>query len=141
MREKTRLKVEGLVIGQRRDGKNRYDEAAKSRLMSLCAGGVASVAAIALANGVNPNVLHRWLTIERTRADVDAGAQETQLLPVVVAEENDDPRAASSCADAKSGDDAGIDLEIELARGTLRFRHPFDEKLLRLIASTLGPRC
>ena len=141
MREKTRLKVEGLVTGQRRDGKNRYDEAAKSRLMSLCAEGVASVAAIALANGVNPNVLHRWLTIERTRVDVDAGTQETRLLPVVVAEENDDPGAASSCADAKSGDDAGIDLEIEFARGTLRLRHPFDEKLLRLIASTLGPRC
>ncbi len=124
MREKTRLKVEGLVTGQRRDGKNRYDEAAKSRLMSLCAEGAASVAAIALANGVNPNVSHRWLTIERTRAAVDAGAKEAQLLPVVVAEENDDPKAASWCADAKSGDDAGIDLEIKIARGTLRFRHP-----------------
>ena len=142
MREKTRLKVEALVIGQRRDGKNRYDEVAKSRLMSLCDEGVASVAAIALANGVNPNVLHRWISLERTRGHMDAGAQVAQqLLPVVVAEDGDDPRAAPSCADAKSDNAAGIDLEIEFARGTLRLRQPLDEKLLRLIANALGRRC
>ena len=109
--------------------------------MSLCEEGVASVAAIALANGVNPNVLHRWISLERTRGNVDAGAQVAQLLPVVVAEDGDDQRPAPSSADAKSDDDAGVDLEIEFARGTLRLRHRLDEKLLRLIANTLGPRC
>jgi len=141
MREKTRLKAEGLITGRRRDGKNYYDETGKRRLLSLCEEGSASVAAIALANGVNPNVLHRWLTIERTRGHVDAGAQVARLLPVVVAEDGDEQRPAPSCADAKSDDDAGIDLEIEFARGTLRLRQPLDEKLLRLIANTLGPRC
>lgn len=152
MREKTRLKVEGLVIGRRRDGKNRYDDAARRRLMSLCDEGVGSVAAIALANGVNPNVLHRWIALERTRGHVDADSNERapRLLPVLTSDDVEGAREvsgsalvaeASTLSTASTTPDVVAEIVIEFARATLRVRQPLDAKLLAMIADVLSPRC
>jgi transposase-like protein len=143
MREKTRLKVEGLITGRRRDGKNFYDETAKRKLMRLCEEGVASVAAIALANDVNPNVLHRWLTIERRRGHVDAATEErvSHLLPVVIEENMGAPGTEPCETDVQPNPVEEVELEIEFARGTLRFRQPLDQRLLQMITDTLASRC
>ena len=53
MSEDRGYRVEGLVVGTRRDGKRRYDESAKARLIGLCMQPGASVAAIAVSNGLN----------------------------------------------------------------------------------------
>ena len=85
-----RYRVEGLVVGRRRDGKRRYSESGKQALIGLCQQPGASVAAIAVANGLNPNVVRRWLSLAQPgRTFVNERA--ATLLPVMLAAEEPVP--------------------------------------------------
>ncbi len=136
----TNLRVEGLITGRRRDGKNFYDEVARRRLIALCQEGAASVATIAVANGINPNVLHRWLALEETRGK--SGTQNVpQLLPVLITDHASDADIERAVKGSDVGDETNDHLEIVFCRGTLRLRRPLDEALLRMIADALACRC
>ena len=75
MESNERYRVEGLVVGRRRDGKHRYSESGKQALIGLCQQPGASVSAIAVANGLNPNVVRRWLSLAQAgRASRTIGA-------------------------------------------------------------------
>jgi transposase len=50
-----------LVVGRKRDGRNRYDEQAKSELVALCLQPGASVSRLARDFGINANQVTRWL--------------------------------------------------------------------------------
>jgi len=69
-----------------RDGRRRYDPAAKRALVEACLQPGASVAGLALANGVNANLLRKWIMQYRQAQDggeivKNAGA----FVPVVAA--------------------------------------------------------
>ena len=71
------------MVGRRRDGKYRYSESGKQVLIGLCQQSGASVSAIAVANGINSNVVRRWLSLTQ----VERASQNDQapaLLPVMV---------------------------------------------------------
>lgn len=142
MSEKLNLKVDGLVIGKRRDGKHYYNEHAKRRLFAVCARSGASVSAVAMANGINPNVLRRWLGIERSRGnEVVPGEPITELLPVVISEDDNEQAPAdgmNGSSDTKDTVRHPVELVIEFAHGTLRFTDRVDAPLLKLIADTLS---
>jgi hypothetical protein len=53
--------VEGLVKERRPNGRNIYDSAARRELVRLCAEPGVSISMTALANGMNTNVLRRWI--------------------------------------------------------------------------------
>lgn len=50
-----------LVVGCKRDGKRRYDPEAKRELVEACLQPGVSVAGIALEQGLNANLLRKWI--------------------------------------------------------------------------------
>lgn len=91
----------------------------------------ASVAAIAMANGINANMLFKW----RRERQCQEGAPQpapTVLLPVRLASESEDsaakalPLAAIAPGGAKS---TGV-IELEIAGARLRLRGAVDEASL-----------
>ena len=56
-----------LVARTREDGRHVYCRDGKAALVAACAQPGASVAAIALAHGVNANLLRKWITRAHTR--------------------------------------------------------------------------
>ena len=56
-----------LVARTRADGRHVYRKEGKAVLVAACAERGASVAAIALAHGVNANLLRKWITRSHTR--------------------------------------------------------------------------
>lgn len=60
-----------LVARTRADGHHVYRKEGKAALVAACAPPGASVAAIALAHGVNANLLRKWITRSHTRNRTD----------------------------------------------------------------------
>lgn len=56
-----------LVARTREDGRHVYRKEGKALLVTACAEPGASVAAIALAHGVNANLLRKWITLSSAR--------------------------------------------------------------------------
>lgn len=67
--------VPGLVRGQKADGRCRYDAQAKAELVRRCGQPGVSVAAMALAHGVNANLLRRWICLSER-----SGTRRSALL-------------------------------------------------------------
>jgi transposase-like protein len=106
--------VADLVERVRRDGRRQYRPEAKRSLLQQCARPGMSIAAVALANGLNANVLRRWiLQDQRAVAGVVKPAAAT-MLPVVVRE------AVDSAAASRSAADAGAPIEIEIGSARIR---------------------
>jgi transposase-like protein len=59
--------VEGLIKERRPNGRNIYDGAARRELVRLCSEPSVSISMTALLNGLNANVLRRW--IEENKRD------------------------------------------------------------------------
>ena len=81
-RELTKLQV----IGGGRDGRRRFDKASKRELIETCLRPGISIAAMALANGVNANLLHKWIRDYRGRHETQAGKR-----PVVIQLKTEEP--------------------------------------------------
>ncbi|KVN06237.1 MULTISPECIES: transposase [unclassified Burkholderia] len=89
---------ERLVIGQKRDGRREYDEAAREELIRQCLQPGVSIARTAMEYGINPNLLRSWVTrYQRSQktanlptepADndvIDMPASSPAFIPVVAA--------------------------------------------------------
>jgi transposase len=74
------------VIGGGRDGRRRFDKSSKRELVSACLHPGVSIAAMAQANGVNANLLHKWIRDDRGRYEVPAGKR-----PVVIQPKTEEP--------------------------------------------------
>ena len=70
-----------LVARTRADGRHVYRKEGKAALVAACSAPGASVAAIALAHGVNANLLRKWITRPHTR-DRAYPDQRTEALAV-----------------------------------------------------------
>lgn len=95
--------------------RRRHDDEFKQRILSECAAPGASVAKIALANGLNANLVHKW----RRDAQVEvAPARQAPMatpsfIPVTV------PPALSTESESPF-----IDLELQRGATTVRVRWP-----------------
>lgn len=89
--------------------RRRYDDELKVQVLAECEAPGASVAKVAMARGINANVVHRWRQLAREAAQETAGARR-EFVPVALA-----PAAAP-------GNDARRDLEIELRRGAVTMK-------------------
>jgi transposase len=54
-----------LVVRRGARGNCTYDEGAKRQLIALCQNGTVSVSKVALTYGINPNLLHNWIALNR----------------------------------------------------------------------------
>ena len=138
-------RVEGLVVGRRRDGKYQYSESGKQALIALCQQPRASVSAIAVANGINPNVVRRWLSLAQVGRASQNG-QAPALLPVMLAGEAvAEAEAEPSMLDTRSTTSmrtspATVEFRIECAMATVRFSAPLSAGTLNLITAGLAKR-
>jgi transposase-like protein len=82
--------VEGLIKERRPNGRNIYDGAARRELVRLCSEPGVSISMTALLNGMNTNVLRRWIDENKRdpawfnrRKSNDHGTKEIPLAPLV----------------------------------------------------------
>jgi transposase len=100
--------VPNLVRGQKRDGRCVYDRQAKQELVRRCQQPGVSVAAMALAHGLNANLLRKWITMATSHVG-SRGRAAPVLLPVTTITE---PTTAPPSSDGH--------LEVMLPGGTIR---------------------
>ncbi len=116
--------VPGLVRGQKADGRCRYDAQAKAELVRRCGQPGVSVAAMALAHGVNANLLRRWIYLSER-----VGTRRSALLlPVHTRPEPAMPAVSEG------------HVELVLPAGTIRLRGKVDAATLAMAVDCLTRR-
>lgn len=119
--------VPGLVRGQKCNGRCVYDKQAKRELVRRCQQPGVSVAAMALAHGLNANLLRKWITMSGRRRSGEGERAVPMMLPVTV----QSPTAAS----ASEGS-----LEVVLPGGTIRVRGYVSREALQVVIDCLSRR-
>lgn len=123
--------VPDLICGQGRDGRCKYDPSAKAELVRRCLQPGVSVAAVALAHGVNANLVRRWIMLAlRDRTSVRAS--RASLLPVVTTAEA--AAAPALIAPTLKGESV---LEVVLPGGTIRIRGAVESSTLTSLIDCL----
>jgi transposase-like protein len=121
--------LSGLIRGEKVDGRKVYDPKIKRELVKLCLGPGVSIARAAMVNGLNANLLHKWINEHRLGKKPSkrrkAKPTSPEMLPVVMK-----PTPARAVLPTTT-------FEIELARGKVRINHP-DAQTLRLVFDLLG---
>lgn len=111
-----------------------HDRAFKTRLVEQSMQPGASVAAIAMDNGINANLLFKWRR-DRQRDAMSPGATPTVLLPVRMTPVAEEPDARSTsilaavAPAAAKASRAGV-IELDIAGAQLRLRGAVDEASL-----------
>lgn len=131
--------VEGITGTRRRQ----HDRAFKADLVEQCLVPGASVAAVALAGGINANLLFKWRRdhLRAQQLNRPAAPSSAVLVPVQVATDLDaeagrsQPPAPSPASTAlavtpqRAAPSTGI-IELDIAGAVLRLRGPVDEASL-----------
>ena len=118
--------VPGLVRGQKRDGRCVYDKQAKRELIRRCQQPGVSVAGMALAHGLNANLLRKWITVASTRR-----GSLTSVAPVLLPVTTHTPAPASPSEGH---------LEVVLPGGTVRIRGSVSRDALQVVIDCLSRR-
>jgi len=126
-------RVEGSeVLRVCRNGKRVFAEDFKKSVVGQCLGSGKSVASVAMANGVNANLVRKWIDKHKV------GAQRTEpprLLPVSVMP-LEEPVPAGSSAQASTQAPDGV-IEIDIGRARVRLRGVVDESGVRCVLNAL----
>lgn len=129
MAERVTDVVPGLILGHKRDGRCRYDAKAKAELVRRCLEPGVSVAALALAHGLNANLLRKWITLALRKR---SSSERPVLLPVTT-----QPIAATPTRAPTPSDGA---IELLLPGGTIRVRGAIDAATLGTVIDCLSRR-
>jgi hypothetical protein len=114
--------VANLVRGAKSNGRRVYHPAAKRELVRRCLEPGVSVAGLALAHGINANLLRKWITqAERGRLE-----RTPVLLPVRARLES----GPVSCGEGH--------IELTLPGGTLRIHGRVEREALRVVIDCLS---
>jgi len=128
----------GLGIGVERlrsNGKRVYAVAHKRSVVEQCLRPGASVAGVALAHGINANLVRKWIDKHK------AQGQSTLLLPVTVAGAQPQPARQQRIAQPRRAVSASSCLiEVEVHGSCVRLFGPVDGEALRCIFDALAPR-
>jgi len=120
--------VPDLVRGRKRDGRSIYDRRAKQDLVRRCQQPGVSVAAMALAHGLNANLLRKWITMASGRRS-SGRRTDAVLLPV---------RTEPDVVAAPVPPDGYV--EIILAAGTIRLHGRVAAETVRVALDALSRR-
>ena len=157
MKEHVVEPIEGLIVGHKGDGRCIYSAAGKRALIHACLQPGISVAGSALVNGVNANLLRKWIRqfqSKQQRGHRPSGAakpnhhplvpllpiQLTDIVPHVV-----DPKPmkviserAKTITNVLPRKQTTGCIGIEIAGAKLTLRGDIDEQQLRLVLSCLA---
>jgi transposase len=89
--------------------RRRYGDELKAQILGECEAPGASVAKVAMAHGINANVVHRWRQLAREHRQATV-AKPSEFVPVAIAAPT--PRPVQSCRD----------IEVELRRGAVTMK-------------------
>ena len=93
------------MASEKKDTRRRYSAALKAQVMAECSEPGTSVAKVAMAHGINANVVHRWRQLVREgKVVVPTKTGEFIALPLAV------PAAPAA---------APADIRVELRRGAV----------------------
>jgi transposase len=122
--------VEGLVLKPATNGRRTYSAPAKRALVELCKQPGASVAGLALAHGINANLLRRWMNQYGGDGSPPRKQQRAALLPVTTSYpiESVVPPAHD------------IGIEIAFRGSTIRIRGSVDAQALTTVLDCLARR-
>lgn len=99
------------MTSEKADTRRRYSMATKAQVVAECAEPGASVAKIAMAHGINANVVHRWRKLARGGdVKIVSKAGEFIALPMTMGSASGPPTAPAP---------AVSDLQVELRRGAI----------------------
>ena len=99
------------MTSEKADTRRRYSMATKAQVVAECAEPGASVAKIAMAHGINANVVHRWRKLARGGdVKIVSKAGEFIALPMTMGSASGPPTAPAP---------AVPDLQVELRRGAI----------------------
>jgi transposase len=134
MPEKSTELVEGLILKSGVSGRRTYSLAAKRVLVQLCSRPGISVAGMALAHGINANMLRRWMlkypAVPATSGDKASDKSTAVLLPVTTAR----PAAARASINSEPS------IEITFMGATIRVRGAVDARALSIVLECLAQR-
>ena len=148
MKEHIAEKIDGLIVGRKRDGRNIYSSAGKRTLIHACLQPGISVAGSALANGVNANLLRKWIQRYQCRQSSNKPAVKSNhrpipLLPIQLTEpspvsktEHNPPLTIEAPTVAAQSNQ----IEIEIAGAKLTLHGNIDARQLRLVLACLAQR-
>jgi transposase-like protein len=147
MKERIAEKIDGLIVGRKRDGRNIYSSAGKRALIHACLQPGVSVAGSALANGVNANLLRKWIQRYQGRPSSKEPAAKSNhrlipLLPIQLTEpapiSNAELSAPVKIEASRTTDTRGNPIEIEISGAKVTLRGHVDAKQLRLVLACLA---
>jgi transposase len=97
------------MTGEKTATRRRYGKELKVQVLAECDAAGASVAKVAMAHGINANIVHRWRKLAREGGGSVVGVKPLEFIRVAVA-----PVAVQSAREQ--------DVEIELRRGSLSMK-------------------
>lgn len=125
--------VPNLIRGRKSNGRSMYHAAAKRELVRRCLQPGVSLAATAVAHGLNPNLLRKWVVLQRSRSRVG----EPRLLAVTALA----TAASEAFPDIAPSETPGQwQLELVVIGGTIRIRGRIDAQSLRTVLDCLAGR-
>jgi transposase len=130
MAERSVEVVEGLVVRAPPGGQRTYSVAAKRALVQSCLRPGVSVASTALANGINANLLRRWMVLYGP-GGISASKAGTSVSLVPVSTGSPATPRAATLPDC---------IEIIFMGTTIRMRGMIDARALRTVLDCLAQR-
>jgi transposase-like protein len=124
----SRWLVPGLIMRRKQDGRAVYSDQGKAAVVRLVNLGESSVPVIARVNGVNHNVVHKWVKGYKDKPRAAKSNQaKAQLVRVQMAAQ---PTAQPATA-------CGA-VEVTLPGGTIRLQACSDQQLQTILAHLSG---
>lgn len=118
----------GKALVEDRGPYRKYSVSYKRELVELCLQPGASVAGIALAHGINANLVRKWIVKYRSG---EYGGSDIRLVPVTVDEAVPRANLDRPCSDG------GDHIEIDLPSARLRLHGRVDGETLRIVLGCL----
>jgi transposase len=124
-----------------RTGRRTYTPDYKRDLVRQCSEPGVSVAAIAMQNGINANLVRRWMVRQQRELVAASAKPQSVMLPIAI-------EATASVLETRAGDDASskrkraaaATIEIELYGARIHLRGGVDADALRSVLDVLAQR-
>ncbi len=127
-------------------GWRRHPTEFKSRVIELANQPNTSVAAVALANGLNANMLRRWvreaeIAVSGPATFAQGSGSEVQtpaFVPVAVSDDRPAPATVAQCKTSPMSSPCSVAVEIHRGGTTVHASLPLDERSAALLREVLG---
>jgi transposase len=148
MKERAAPRIEGLVKAHKAGGRSVYSESAKRTLVQACLQPGVSIAASAMVNGINANLLRKWIRQHQRKQSVSKPVAVKRdesmlraLLPIELSEPVAAPLPVASTLPKPSCETRGTrlagEIEIEYAAARLIVRGAVSVEQLSVVLTCL----